>query len=353
LNDGVRRRFLPIRTPRLVVRAMERRDVTRFTAYRNDPEVARYQDWELPYTRDHAHALLDSLEGVAGPLPDEWVQLAIEDADGVLVGDLAVWLDHTAELAMIGYTLAPDSQGRGYATEAVGAVVDRLFEHLGLHRVAATLDPANLASARLLERLGFRYEGRGIAAAQVRGEWLDDDRYAVLADERRAWRSRPSAPPRTVALVDVTPSNVRAVTRLAVHHSQQHLVATVAESLADALVPPIDDGVPVQPWFRAVEADGELAGFVMIADRTDAHPVPHLWRLLVDRRFQGRGIGARVVALVAQHARDRGATELGVSYVDGPGGPSRFYEHLGFRPTGEVVEGEVVARASVADLVRP
>lgn len=347
------RRFLPVRTARLVVRPLERGDVTRFTAYRNDPEVARYQDWELPYTRDLAHALVDSQEGLTGPRPDEWVQLAIEDASGVLVGDLAVWLDHTAELAMIGYTLSPAAQGRGYATEAVGAVVDRLFDRLGVHRVAATLDPRNLASARLLERLGFRYEGRGVAAAYVRGEWTDDDRYAVLRDEWRAWRDRPRTPPADVSLVEVTPANVRAVTRLAVHRSQERNVATVAESLADALVPDVENGVTLVPWYRAVEADGELAGFVMLAERTDAHPVPFLWRLLIDRWFQGRGIGARAVVLAARHVRDLGAEQLAVSYVDGPGGPARFYAQLGFEPTGEIDDGEIVARADVDRLLHP
>ncbi len=97
----------------------------------------------------------------------------------------------TSAPAMIGYSIDPAHQGRGYATEAAGALVDRLFDRLHVHRVAATLDPANVSSARVLERLGFRYEGRGVKAAYVRGEWADDDRYAILADERRAWRERP------------------------------------------------------------------------------------------------------------------------------------------------------------------
>ncbi len=101
----------------------------------------------------------------------------------------------TSALAIIGYSMSPAHQGRGYATEAAGALVDRLFDRLHVHRVAATLDPANVSSARVLERLGFRYEGRGVKAAYVRGEWADDDRYAILADERLAWRERPHGPP--------------------------------------------------------------------------------------------------------------------------------------------------------------
>ena len=85
------RAFLPFTTERLTVRAMRPSDVTAFATYRNLPEVARYQDWELPYTRDLAHQLIDEMDGINGPVPGEWVQLAIDDIDGTLVGDLAVY----------------------------------------------------------------------------------------------------------------------------------------------------------------------------------------------------------------------------------------------------------------------
>ena len=85
--------------------------------------------------------------GINGPVAGEWVQIAIADIDGTLVGDVAVYLDADTRTAMIGYSLDPAHQGRGYATEAAGALVDRLFDRLNLHRVAATLDPANVSSA--------------------------------------------------------------------------------------------------------------------------------------------------------------------------------------------------------------
>ena len=251
-------------------------DVTTFTNYRNHPDIARYQDWELPYTRDLAHKLIDDMDGIDGPVPGEWVQLAIDAGDEALVGDLAVFVDTDTRLAIIGYTMRPAHQGRGYATEAAGALVDRLFDRLHVHRVAATLDPANVASARVLERLGFRYEGCGRKAAYVRGEWVDDDRYAILADERRAWRERAMGPPSMLRLVEITQDNVYRVARLATHHTQERFVATMPESYTDALVPEIIDGHPVVPWMRAIEADGELVGFLMLAaaDRRARHLVP-------------------------------------------------------------------------------
>jgi RimJ/RimL family protein N-acetyltransferase len=335
------RRGIPLRTERLTVRRFTRDDITRFTAYRNLPAVWTYQDWTVPYTRDHAHDLLDELESLRGPTPGAWVQLALDDGTG-LVGDIAVWISPDGGLGMIGYTLDPAVQGRGYATEAVGAVVGLLFDRYRVHRVAATLDPANTPSARVLERLGFRYEGRSVRAALVRGRWEDDDRYAVLDDEYRAWCDRPRHAPAMVELVEVTADNVRSVLALETHPSQRRFVASVAESLADALVPPIEHGAPVVPWYRAVAADGELAGFVMLAAASPAQPVPMLWRLLIDRRHQGRGIGATVIERVAEHVRALGATRLHTSWEEGPGGPAGFYERLGFVRTGEVIDGETV-----------
>jgi RimJ/RimL family protein N-acetyltransferase len=340
-----RRRFLPFTTPRLVLRPLLPSDVTALTRYRNDPQVARYQDWELPYTRDLAHQLVDEMAGVQGPTPGGWVQIAVADASDRLVGDLAVGLDPDGRLAMIGYTLAPEHQGKGYATEAAGALVDRLFDRSGVHRVAATLDPANVASARVLERLGFRYEGRSVSSAFVRGSWFDDDRYAILADERHAWTVRRSAPPTTVRLVEITASNAREVGNLRVHRSQERLVAPVLVSFADALFPETDEaGGTIVPWYRAIEADGEIVGFVMLAEATATNPEPYLWRLLVDRRHQGRGIGRRVIDDLAERERLSGHTQLAVSWVPGPGSPEPFYLALGFVPTGEVHGGEIVAR---------
>lgn len=179
--------FLPFHTARLLVRAFAAADVPSFARYRNDPDVARYQDWPLPYAEEAAQRLVDSQVGIDGPVAGEWVQLALELA-GELVGDLAVGLDEHGAVATIGYTLRPGHQGRGLAREAVAALIDRLFERYGIHRVQASVDPANTASIRLLEALGFAHEGLSRRAVLVRGEWADDDRWALLADE---WASPP------------------------------------------------------------------------------------------------------------------------------------------------------------------
>ena len=334
--------LLPLTTPRLAIRALCEADAPALAAYRDDPEVARYQDWPLPFTLAAAEALVADQADIRGPRAADWVQMGIEHA-GELIGDVAVGLDGTGRLAMVGYTLRADRQGQGYATEAVGGVIDALFA-VGIRRVSATLDPANIPSAMLLERLGFRYEGRAIGAAFVRGEWADDDRYAMLADERNAWLARPRTSPSLVRLVELTPDNAPVVGRLATHHSQERFVAPMSQTFADALVAEVVEGVPVEPWYRAIEADGELAGFVMIAVSTPPGDIPFLWRLLIDRRHQRRGIGARAVGLLLDHVRALGRPRLDVSWYPGRGSPEPFYRKLGFVPDGRIIDGQIVAR---------
>ena len=248
---------------------LTRDDVTPFTHYRKLPEVARFQDWPMPYTRDLAHELVDDMEQLGGPTPGTWVQIGMDRGDG-LIGDVALWLDDAGTLAMIGYTLDPVHQGHGYATEALAAVVDWLFRRRKVHRVAATIDPLNLASARVLERCGFEYIGTARSAAFVRGEWLDDARFSLLEKDWNDWCERPTGPPDTVELVEVTADNVRQVMAVDRGFSQRDLVAPVLVSLAQALVPPIVQGVQLRPWYRAILADDVIVGFVMMAEPHDS-----------------------------------------------------------------------------------
>lgn len=332
------RRPFRIATERLTIRPLAREDVTEFTRYRNIPEVARFQDWELPYTSERAHALVESVEELGRPTAGEWVQLAIVDREGCLLGDLAVWLDDTQQLATIGYTLAPEHQGKGYATEAVSAILDWLFGTRKAHRVTATLDPENLASARVLERSGFRYIGTARSAALVRGEWFDDARFELLADEWRAWRRR-RARPKRVELVEITPETVRRVGELDRAFSQRRFVSSVYESYGDALITPIHHGEQIVAWYRAIEADGDPVGFVMVAEPTTEQPHPYLWRFMIDWRHQGRGIGRRALEQLARQRAETGATHLLLSCVaDVAGSPEAFYRRLGFERTGNVNE---------------
>lgn len=335
--------FLPRGAGDLLLRALTPADAPAFAAYRSDPAVARYQSWEAPYSIEAAEGFIAGLAGLDGPVAGQWVQIAI-DVDGRLAGDVAVGLETNGLVASIGYTVAPSHQGRGLGRRAVAAVVDALFDELQVHRAQADLDPRNIPSARLVEALGFTHEGVLASSVLARGEWTDDARYGLTAAAHAAWRTRPRHPPADVRLVPITAVTSRTVLALETHWTQRRFVSPVSESYADALFPPLVDDVPLQPWLRAIEADGELVGFLMIAEATAAHPVPYLWRLLVERRHQRRHIGERAVERLIEHLRASGHRALLVSWHPGAGGPEPFYLRRGFVPTGVVEDGEVEAR---------
>jgi RimJ/RimL family protein N-acetyltransferase len=316
-------------------------DSDSLTAYRNDPEVARYQGWQLPYNASQASEMLADQADLDDVPPMGWVQLAVE-RNGVMIGDLAVALVADGHVAEVGYTFAAAHHGRGYATEALGGLVDRLFATSDVHRVVAHLDPANTPSLRVLERLGFVFEGLARRSELARGTWVDDLSYSLLREDRIAWVvERPDVT--EVSLVELGPTTVGPFSRLAVHRSQEKFVAPMWASFRDALFPEEIDGSPVVPWMRGIVADGEPVGFMMLAAVTPTHPDPYLWRLLVDRRYQRRGVGDAALRQLVLHLRSEGCKRLLTSWVEGPGGPAPFYTRLGFRPTGRVIDGEVEA----------
>ncbi len=173
-------------TERLVLRLLGPGDVPAFAAYRRDPEVARYQSWDSSYSAADGARLVAAQQGLDFGDPGPWVQVAAVDrATGALHGDCAVRVaTDQPRTAEVGVTFAPASQGTGLATEALRAVVGRLFEAHDIHRVYAQADDRNAPVHRLLERLGLRCEARLVEADWFKGGWATLRTYAVL---RREW----------------------------------------------------------------------------------------------------------------------------------------------------------------------
>lgn len=279
-----------------------------------------------------------------GPVDGEWWMLTVADpADTMVFGDVVVLLSWTGRTAEIGYTLAREAWNRGYAVEATSALVEYLFDTIGVTRVEAMLHPDNPASAMVLERIGMLFEGHTRSSFWVGDDNSDDWLYGMTRADWESWRNRSRTRPETMELVEITSDILSDVLRLATHRSQQRFVAPVAKSLADALIPPEHEGVVVRPWYRAVRADGHLVGFVMLARSQPGHPHPYLWRLVVDRMHQRRGIGAGVIDLVAEQCRTWGDTRLDVSWAPGKGSPEPMYLARGFVPNGNVDDGEIEA----------
>lgn len=151
------RDFEPITTERLVLRRSHADDAEAISAYRSDPEVHRYQGWERT---DHegVHEEIAAMAERSPGDPGGWVQLSVEQRDtGQLVGDVGLSPDESeAGVIKIGYTMDPAFQGRGYATEAVAALVDYAFDALRAETVRAFASAENLPSIRVAEKVGLR-----------------------------------------------------------------------------------------------------------------------------------------------------------------------------------------------------
>lgn len=182
MSDGG---FAPITTDRLVLRRFAARDAAAFRAYRDDPEVARWQGWD-GCSREEAEAFVAGMEAAAYGLPGQWFQIAVADrADDRLLGDIGILiLADEPRLVVLGVTFAGRAQGRGHATEALDALIRRLFIEEARHRLQASIDPRNTRSVALFERLGFRQEAHFRRSVWAKGEWCDDLVYALLAEER-------------------------------------------------------------------------------------------------------------------------------------------------------------------------
>ena len=141
-----------------------------------------------------------------------------------------------------------------------------------------------------------------------------------------------------ISLREITKETLRDITRLKVSPEQERLVATNAESIAEAYFS------PDIAWFRAIYADDTPVGFLMLEDNATEGQY-YLWRFMIDARYQRRGIGQRALELLFEYVKTRpGASVLYTSCVPGEGSPGPFYERMGFVYTGEEDSGEFVMR---------
>jgi RimJ/RimL family protein N-acetyltransferase len=182
--------FTALTSERLLLRRFRPEDLDAFVTYRSDPKIARYQSWEAPYQPSQARQFLQELQAIHPDTPGEWFQFAVAlRRTDRLVGDCAAHVRaEDPRQAEIGFTLAPEHQGCGYATEAVRRLLYYLLIQRGKHRVSATCDDRNTRSAAVLERVGMRREGHLLQSTWSKGEWTSDLLYAVL---RREWPAGP------------------------------------------------------------------------------------------------------------------------------------------------------------------
>lgn len=177
-------RWSPIETPRLLLREIQAEDEDDVHEYASDPCVSRFESWG-PNTREKTHEVITRWLKIHEEWPRDETNLAVElRCEQKLIGSVRLHVkDREKSSAYIGYVFNRRYWNQGYATEAARALVDRAFRDLNLHRIWATCDTRNVASSRVMEKIGMRREAHFVRDAFQKGEWRDSYLYAILVDE--------------------------------------------------------------------------------------------------------------------------------------------------------------------------
>ena len=182
---------VPLVTTRLVLREFAETDWRAVHAYASDPAVTRYMFFP-PRTEADSRAYVARAIAARDEQPRQTYELAVTLRDG---GRLVGACDLTGEgegIVDIGYSLARDVWGQGYATEIVHSLVAAGFGALGVRNIVATVAPGNRASARVLEKAGFRRMGVEYRYRYAKGHWWDMERFTL---EHAEWRLTAETPP--------------------------------------------------------------------------------------------------------------------------------------------------------------
>jgi [ribosomal protein S5]-alanine N-acetyltransferase len=160
----------PIRTERLILRRARPDDLEALHAVLSDERAMRY--WStLPHrTRDETAAWLSGMIDASPASSEDFVI----ELDGVVIGKAGCW-----RIPAIGFILHPDYWGRGFAREALTAVIERVFDRFPIAAITADVDPRNNASMTTLQRLGFHETHRAARTWLIGGKWHDSVYFAL------------------------------------------------------------------------------------------------------------------------------------------------------------------------------
>ena len=178
---------MKLNTQRLLIRDFKEEDWPAVFAYQKHPMYLRYYAW-LDRSPEEVRDFVEVFLAQQQIVPRIKFQLAVTlKTTGQLIGNCGIRMESVeAHQAEIGYEFDTKFWGQGYATEAARTVLEYGFSLLRVHRVWASCVADNVGSARVLEKLGMRQEGRLRENEYFKGRWWDTLMYAILDDEWQA-----------------------------------------------------------------------------------------------------------------------------------------------------------------------
>lgn len=176
-------------TERMWLRTYTPDDYDQFLDLHRREDVARYLPWH-PRDERAARDALERHQRLDVEADGQGLTLAgVDKETDRLVGDFVLILRSVEHRrAEVGYVLHPDFAGRGLATEGARHLLHIAFDRLEMRRVIARIDARNRASARVLTKLGMRHEAHLVQNELSKGEWSDEDDFAILRSEWEATR---------------------------------------------------------------------------------------------------------------------------------------------------------------------
>ncbi len=172
-----------IETKRTILRPIEAGDNKMVFTYRSDSETNKYQGWIPKNLSDVDEFIFKNPKEFNKP--ETWFQLVIiEKETDEIIGDIGIhFIDCNNYQCEIGCTLMKNVHGKGFALETLKAVIGYLFGTLNKHRIVTSIDPSNISSIKLVERLGFRKEAHFKKSLLINGKLVDDIVYAILKSD--------------------------------------------------------------------------------------------------------------------------------------------------------------------------
>jgi ribosomal-protein-alanine N-acetyltransferase len=166
----------------------------RLAKMRDSKELERIilsnRDWLRPWEATNPHApnsfdVRAQLRGLLRQLDDESGMPFVIEVQGRVQGQLNVAnvMYGSVSSAVLGYWVSPEVAGRGVMPTSVALVTDYLMDQIGLHRVEINIRPENVASLRVIQKLGFRYEGLKQRYIHINGDWRDHYVFALTKEE--------------------------------------------------------------------------------------------------------------------------------------------------------------------------
>lgn len=281
-----------LETERLFLRKFRMEDAESVYAYASDEDTARYVSWDAHRTIEDSRRFLSwVLDTYRAGKAGDWA--IMEKAGGRIIGSIGVVNQQDVNRCCeIGYVLGREYWGRGLAAEALTRVLHFLFEETVVNRVHAICCQENTASARVLEKCGFSYEGLQRQLVRMKGRYWDMRMYAMLREEWEAAHAPSEDLQDKLLIEEAQLEDLPAILALqkAAYTSEAEIygygIAPMTQSLED-----IQASFQELLFLKAVR-NGELVGSIRarLAEGTC-----FIGRLVVSPSHQHQGIGRRLL----------------------------------------------------------